>query len=343
MSLYKRGHTWHYDFSFAGGRFRGSTNEAVHSRARKIESVVFAEVQSKKLTALPRRAPLLRDFAVRFLQWVDAAQLEPTYYHDGWKILKNTGLAQMQIDRITRDEIESVRLPGSPSNVNRALRTIRRMLGKAEEWNLIARTPRVKLVKEYGRSTIIDKETEEKLLAVCKQPLRDVLILMLDSGMRPQEVFRMRWENVNWEKRTTFVPFGKTRNSRRHVPLSLRAIALLNERKTLGGSPFVFPANSKSGHVTTVEKAFLAARSKAGISKQVVLYCARHRFATDALAGTGNLAVVMRALGHSNAQTAMIYQHPSIETVRDVIDSRNATSAMSQNASQSQTATSVSA
>jgi Site-specific recombinase XerD len=259
MSLYKRGNTWHYDFSFAGSRFRASTNEAIYSRARKIESVVFAEVQSRKLTALPRRAPLLTDFAVRFLQWVDAAQLEPkskTYYHDGWKILRNTGLAQMQIDRITRDEVESVQFPGSPSNVNRALRTVRRMLGKAEEWNLIARTPRVKLVKEYGRSTIIDKDTEEKLLAVCKQPLKDVLILMLDSGMRPQEVFRMRWENVNWEKRTFFVPFGKTRNSRRHVPLSLRALALLNERKAKSESPFVFPAKSKSGHLITVEKAF---------------------------------------------------------------------------------------
>jgi len=55
----------------------------------------------------------------------------------------------------------------------------------------------------------------------------------------------------------------------------------------------------------------------------VVLYCARHTFATQALAATGNLAAVMRALGHSNAQTAMIYQHPSIDAIREAVDKRN--------------------
>jgi hypothetical protein len=30
----------------------------------------------------------------------------------------------------------------------------------------------------------------------------------------------------------------------------------------------------------------------------------------------------MRTLGHSNAQTAMIYQHPSMEDVREVVNAR---------------------
>jgi hypothetical protein len=34
----------------------------------------------------------------------------------------------------------------------------------------------------------------------------------------------------------------------------------------------------------------------------------------------GDLSLVMRALGHTNAQTAMIYQHPSLERVRDVVN-----------------------
>ena len=40
------------------------------------------------------------------------------------------------------------------------------------------------------------------------------------------------------------------------------------------------------------------------------------RRATKVLAATGDLSLVMRTLGHSNAQTAMIYQHPSMEDVR---------------------------
>src|SRR5262249_18491987 len=84
-----------------------------------------------------------------------------------------------------------------------------------------------------------------------------------------------------------------------------------------------FPARSQSGHLETVQRQFTEARASAGISSRIVLYSARHTFATQALASTGNLAAVMKALGHSNAQTAMIYQHPGIESIRLAIDEKN--------------------
>jgi len=145
----------------------------------------------------------------------------------------------------------------------------------------------------------------------------------LDTGMRPQEVFCMKWQDVNWETGTIFIPSGKTRNSRRFVPMSQRLRIALELRVRGQKDGWVFPSESKSGHLTTVKKAFLTARKKAGISPLIVLYSARHTFATHTLAATGNLAVLMRAMGHSSAQTAMIYQHPSLELVREATDQRN--------------------
>jgi integrase len=133
----------------------------------------------------------------------------------------------------------------------------------------------------------------------------------------------MRWEDLNWETGTIFVPHGKTRNARRYVPMSQRVMAALRERINGETEGWVFPSKSKSGHLTTVKTAFVGARKKAGLSTDVVLYSARHTFATHALAATGNLAVVMRAMGHSSAQTAMIYQHPNLELVRQAVDARN--------------------
>jgi len=75
--------------------------------------------------------------------------------------------------------------------------------------------------------------------------------------------------------------------------------------------------------LTTVARQFIDAREKAGIDRSVVLYCARHTFATHALAATGNLAAVMKAMGHSTAQTAMIYQHPGLDAIRDAVERRN--------------------
>jgi site-specific recombinase XerD len=69
-----------------------------------------------------------------------------------------------------------------------------------------------------------------------------------------------------------------------------------------------------------VAKAFEQAREAAKLPKEIVLYSARHTFATKVMGATGDLSLVMRALGHSSAQTAMIYQHPSLERVRDVVN-----------------------
>ncbi len=347
MSLYKRGPIWHYDFALAGKRYRGSTGETSQARAAKIEAVLMGRASQREPSLLPHRAPILSDFAVRFLEWVATSPLEPKskqYYRNGWKMISATGLAGMRLDRIATDEVGAVRFPGSAANANNALRTLRRMLGKAVEWRMLPYAPRIKLVREYGRSEIIAPQAEAKLLAVAGQPLRDVLLIMLDTGMRPQEVFRLRWEHVNWTEGTIFIPFGKTRNSRRYVPISQRLRVTLQERllqalppkalhrlppsstieeAAVGLTGWVFPARSKSGHLTTVGLSWQAARKAAGLPSSVVLYSARHTFATHALAATGNLAAVMKAMGHSSAQTAMIYQHPGLEAIRKAMDEKN--------------------
>jgi integrase len=70
-------------------------------------------------------------------------------------------------------------------------------------WGLIGGVPRIRLMKELGRSIRLDEEAERKLLAYARQPLRDVIILMRDTGMRNRkELFRMRIENLDWNTRT---------------------------------------------------------------------------------------------------------------------------------------------
>lgn len=96
-----------------------------------------------------------------------------------------------------------------------------------------------------------------------------------------------------------------------------KALHLRRDGQTEG---WVFPSDSRYGHITTVAKSFEQARDTAGLSKELVLYCARHTFATKVMGATGDLSLVMRALGHANAQTAMIHQHPSLETVRNVMN-----------------------
>ena len=107
------------------------------------------------------------------------------------------------------------------------------------------------------------------------------------------------------------------------MPLSQRVFDVLRFR-ACNGSEWVFPSRrAAEGHLTTIADQFRAARARAGISKQIVLYHARHAFGTYAMAETKNPALVRDVMGHADLRTTMIYQHPDLEPLRDAIDHRN--------------------
>jgi integrase len=249
-------------------------------------------------------------------------------------MLKATPIAEMRIDRITADDVETLRFPDSPSNANCALRTLRRMLHKAEEWKLIYRVPKFKLLKERGRSLRLDADAEARLIAAaaacgwrkgCFEVFRDVVILMRDTGMRNQrELYRMRIENIDWAHKVVFVPDSKTPDGRRTIPMSDRVLNLLRARCTGKSEGWVFSSKrASSGHLTSVAGLFRQARAKAGLPKELVLYCGRHDYGTRVLRGTGNLAAVMKTMGHKDVRTAMQYQHPELDIVREALNNQN--------------------
>ena len=337
MRLFKKPKSkfYWYDFTVRGQRYRGSTNEAKAARASTVAGLKLAEAV-ENLDPLPRKAPVLLEFSRRFLEWLDNVTLEDktkTYYRDGWRLLKATGIAGMRIDQITRDAVEVLRFSGSCSNANCGLRTLRRMLHKAEEWKLIRRAPRLKLAKEYERELKLDDESEKKLLAAAAQCgwsdrsfqlFRDIVRLVRDTGMRNgRELYRMRIENLDWAKRNIFVPDSKTPEGRRTIPMGERVFEILRARCGTKTSGWVFPSRRKAAkvpHLGSIAVHFREARRKAGLPEKLVLYCGRHDFGTMVASRTGNLKAVMKVMGHKDVKTAMKYQHPEIDIVRAALN-----------------------
>lgn len=68
------------------------------------------------------------------------------------------------------------------------------------------------------------------------------------------------------------------------------------------------------------EKRAKAIAAQAGLPDHLVLYCGRHDYGTRILKKTGNLAAVMKTMGHKDVKTAMQYQHPELEIVRAALD-----------------------
>jgi site-specific recombinase XerD len=336
---------WWYDFTVRGKRFRGSTKETTKTAAsQKVAQRLLSVAEGR--TAINRKAPLLAGFSQRFFTYVDNAKLadkSKRYLRDGWRLLDKTSIVKMRMDQITTEDINALKFPGSAYNVNCALKTLRRMLHLAQDWDLIVKVPKLKLMKEVGRSLRLDAEAEGALLAAADRLLkqkkwrarmhatfRDVVIFARDTGMRnKKELFCARIENIDWNSRVLFIPDSKTPDGRRFVPLSDRVLALLKARcRDQDGEKkegWIFTAFSASGHLTSIDKKFREARREARLPEKLVLYCGRHDYGTRVLQGTGNIAVVMRAMGHRSPSTAMKYQHPELEQVRAVLNGTNPT------------------
>src|SRR5215471_7525341 len=249
-----------YDLTVRGRRYRASSKETKPVKALKVASLKLASV-IENTDPLPTKSTALGDFAERFLAWVDTARLEAMtrkFYRNGWRLLKATHVVEVRVNQITGDCAEQLKFPASAANANCALRTLRRMLHKAEEWRMIGHAPKIKMLKEHGRHLRLDDEAEKKLLAgalACKwrqrthELFRDIVILMRDTGMRNQrELYRMRIENLDWESRVIFVPDSKTAEGRRLVPMSGRVFEILRDRCRARQEGWVFPSKrSASG------------------------------------------------------------------------------------------------
>ncbi len=315
------------EFAAEGESYRCSTKEGGRRRASRPGSKKFVAVSVGAPTK--NQPPILRNLQLRFLQWVAAARLEKDtkrYYQNGCRLLQGTKLAGVRLDKITRDAVEALRFPGSPSNANNALRSLRRMLNKAKEWHLLHEVPRFRLFKEEGRALLLDDDAERRVTSVALQPLRDIVVIMRDTGMRnARELYRLRVENVHWHSGLIFNPNSKTAKGRRFIPMSDRVVAIFKNRCAGRTEGWVFPSKRKGKHITggLVNKQWVAARKAAGLPKDLVLYCARHDFGTYLLRRTGNLKLVMDTMGHSDIPTAMKYQHPELTIVREVLNARD--------------------
>ena len=133
----------------------------------------------------------------------------------------------------------------------------------------------------------------------------------------------MGWQYFIWEQSCYRNPAGKSKSARRTVLLLHDSLAILKRRHLEQGMPasgWVFSSKSAaSGHVVTILEPFNRARDKAGLPKELVLYTARHGFATE-LAQYLTTEQLMQVLGHSNPRVAMSYQHSETADIQSRLD-----------------------
>src|ERR1700676_5004576 len=69
------------------------------------------------------------------------------------------------------------------------------------------------------RYHILSFKEELEYLACASEPLKSVAIIMLGQGMRPDEVFRMTYSNLDFFNRTILIVRGKTKDAKRTLSM----------------------------------------------------------------------------------------------------------------------------
>jgi integrase len=209
------------------------------------------------------------------------------------------------------------------SSINHELRCARRLLRLGVEWGRIEVAPKIRLLSgEVHRERVITPEEEARYLAAAPPLLASVATVLTDTGMRPEECYRLRWEYVTWvngRHGSLLVTHGKTAAARRVLPMSSRVRAILEERWKQQGQPldgWVWPAPTRSGHAepSTVKKRHARAVKQAKL-RPFVLYSLRHTFLTRLGASGCDVWTLARIAGHSNISMSMRYVHPSGDAV----------------------------
>lgn len=232
-------------------------------------------------------------------------------------------LANIQISKINPEIV--ARFAGgrkavgvSVSAINGDLRTLRRLLRLAFEWEVITRAPVVHaLPGERTRDRVITFEEEQKYLACSGPNLRVLTILAVDTGLRPKsELFRLEWPQVHLEGSEMMpngyikVKEGKTQSAERILPLTPRAReTLLILRMEPRRKRWVFPGPGNSGHIVSIQKSHLRAIRKAGLER-FPFYCWRHTFGTRCAESGMDRHTLAKLMGHSSPRiTEKYYIH----------------------------------
>jgi len=316
MSIYKRGGVYWFDFRLNGQRIRESTKQS--NKVVAINMQAERRLQILQGRILPRECPSFKFFVdEEFLPWSYVQHHAHPETYRRYKVSSKplVRFFRFNLNEITTSHVEQFKIRRlkdcSAAGVNRDLAALRLILNFSVKQGYLERNPfkGVKMLQEGpGMMRIVSHEEEALYLYKANPLLRDIATLMLQTGMRPKEVYTIRKEDVNLKERFLFVPYGKTVYARRTIPLTDEAMGVLERRRK---SPYIFPHRDKPDHPMVYCRSHEALAKKLNLTFR--LYDLRHTFGSRAIMAGVDLPTLKEIMGHSSITLRMRYVHPTPE------------------------------
>ncbi len=197
---------------------------------------------------------------------------------------------------------------------NRCIQMLRAMFNKAKSWKLfLGDNPAqgITLFKERPRERFLSEDEVQRLFKAlddAPRDTRDLVFLSLFTGTRKMNACSMAWKDLNLKEQIWTIPDTKSGGTQT-INLVPDEVKILESRKKylaqmgkLG--TWVFPSNSKKGHLLDPKTSWTTLRKKAGI-EDLHFHDLRRSLGSWMASGNTNVALIQSALGHKDVKTTI--------------------------------------
>lgn len=328
MGCYRKDNRWYIDYYYHGKRKRevvtveGKDPATITLRdAQKALNIRKGEISTGKFTLAQTEKPVKFEKLVEaYLKWADENLRAPIVARTACNNLlasfegKNIyGLSLWEVEKYKSERKKQGR---KPETINKELGALRRMFNLAATGALSIKVGRnpiqgLKLLEVPKAKINPLKDWEfEKLYNASPEHLRPILLCAYMTGMRRDEIRRLKWNDVNLEDGCLDVI--ETKNGEpRTIPLGEPLLSVLKSLKGESDCEFVFttPDGQPYRSKTAWKSAWTVALKDSGIEKRR-FHDLRHTFVSNLIVGEKeDFSTVMALSGHKDISMLKRYTH----------------------------------
>jgi integrase len=338
MSLRNRNGVWNYRFKLDGKEYSGTTDlAATRQNMRAAQDQESKHRQELREGRRPSRPIQVREFNEATRGFLDWAKMEYRAHPNSYRRIVTSFTSAVQffgkepVSLISPGRLEEYKAWRVNDHgirditLRHDLHALSKFFGYAvkQRWAIDNPVRNVTIPSDADAIRIhvlsFEEEREYFLRAAKHRDLNDLGRLILNQGMRPEEITSLRKSDVNLDHGQLQIIGGKSPAARRTLDLTSESRVIL-ARRMAGDSKWIFPSSRNPGqHITRVNGAhdrLCAEASNAGIVFTFVLYDFRHTFATRIAQAGIDLATLAAILGHSSIRLVQRYVHPTAEHKR---------------------------
>ena len=311
---------WWVDMRHEGKRIRRKVGSK--SAAKSVYQRLKTEAREGRLVPREKKKvyPTIREIVTDRVEGFSGRGIKNEKHYAAWWIDQ---WGDRRVNEITQDDfrklVSRLKEKGewSDKTINHFMGHLRVALNRAVQSGKIDKNPmdgiRI-LAVPRGRLRFLTEGEEQRLREVMLPAHFRLVRFAILTGLRREEQFSLRWENIDLRNKVLTIPRSKHGDTR-HVPLSGEALEILKaiREETRVMSPWCFPSLNPMTHIDAqnfYRRIYLPALKKAGI-EGMVWHTLRHTTASRLVMAGVDIRTVQEIMGHKTLAMTMRYSHLS--------------------------------